>query len=352
MTSYQAVPTPATLKALLPLPSAEAAFIEESRSTIGSILHGEDSRLLLIIGPCSIHDTDNALEYGTRLAQLAKTVEDQLFVVMRVYYEKSRTSLGWRGLVYDPHLDDSCDIRAGLEITRKLLLQLTQLGLPIAAELLQPAAIHYMSDLLSWGCIGARTSTSQVHRQMASALPFPIGIKNSLDGNLDSALFGVQVAAHPQSFLCHNEQGQLAIVHSSGNRHAHPVLRGGEHQPNSDLSSVHQLLVQLERHQLTPSLLLDCSHGNSGRLAVNQIDQLLLLPDYLEQGLYGIRGALIESQLFGGTQPMRARDELHYGVSITDDCLGWEETEKLLLSLVEQLRKKNPKRKLASIGSV
>lgn len=327
----QTLPLPHIVRRELPATSAQLAFIASSRQQIVDIIDGRDPRLLLITGPCSIHDVESALEYAERLYKLSQDVSDQFFLVMRVYFDKARSTVGWQGFAYDPHLDGSDDMASGIHFTRQLLLRLAELRVPAAAELLNPISVHYFSDLLSWGCIGARTTESQTHRQIASSLSFPVGLKNNTTGNIEAAINGVLAASSPHSFMGISSTGQLAAVRSEGNRHAHIVLRGSEDSTNYDPLSINQALMGLRQSQLPERLVIDCSHGNSRRQYERQPLVFRSVINQIEQGNMKIRALCLESHLFAGNQTIpNSRSDLKYGVSITDACLDWESTVKLI----------------------
>lgn len=331
--------SPEQLSKTLPLSDRGQKLILEEREAVNAILDGKDPRMLLIVGPCSVHDVDETLEYAANLLSLYEAVRKHLFIVMRVYFEKSRTGLGWKGLLHDPLLDNSCKAEQGLYRTRELLLKLTAMGISTAAELLDPICVPYYQDLLSWGCIGARTCSSQTHRQLSSGVPFAIGIKNSIDGNIDTAIQSVSVAQSPQTFFAIDGKGQACLAKSQGNPFAHIILRGSETGPNSDLASIEYTISQLAKAGLQQRLLLDCSHGNSMRQAARQPEQLMLAAHYREKGVEAVRGALLESNLQPGKQRLQNSAHLQRGVSLTDECIGWQETESLLLALFAKLEK-------------
>lgn len=324
------------LKTRLPLSVALAAQIDAQRRAVRAILDGEDSRLLVIVGPCSIHDPQSALDYAERLAALASQVSDQMLIVMRAYVEKPRTTIGWKGLAYDPHLDGSDDMAAGLALSRRLMLDMIELGLPIATELLQPMAAGYFDDLLSWVAIGARTTESQIHREMASGLPMAVGFKNGTDGGVDVASDAIRSAAHGHRHFGVDSHGHPAVIETRGNPDTHIVLRGGHGGPNFDRTSVAQVRASLEKNRIAARIMVDCSHANSGK---DPSRQPQVFNDVLQQRLDGdhtLIGMMLESHLFEGCQPLS--QTLRYGVSITDGCLGWEATEQLLSNAVDRLR--------------
>ena len=322
------LPSSLQLKQQLPLSTALSHQVNAHRQAIRAILDGEDSRLLVIVGPCSIHDPKSALEYAANLARLAHEVSDSMLLVMRAYVEKPRTTVGWKGLAYDPGLDGSDDMAAGLTLSRELMREVLQLGLPVATELLQPMAASYFDDLLSWVAIGARTTESQIHREMASGLGMPVGFKNGTDGGVGIACDAMRSAAHPHRHFGVDSQGHPAIVQTPGNPDTHLVLRGGHHGPNYDRQSVTQIHHDLTRLKIPARIMVDCSHANSGK---DPLRQPQVFNDVLEQRLQGNRsliGMMLESHLFEGCQPLGP--SMRYGVSVTDGCLGWESTEVLL----------------------
>jgi 3-deoxy-7-phosphoheptulonate synthase len=321
--------SPEALHDELPLSDAARRTVLAGRDTVKRILERADPRLFLVVGPCSIHDPAAALDYGRRLAALAREVEDTFFVVMRVYFEKPRTTVGWKGLINDPDLDDSFQIEKGLRIARKLLLQLNELGLACGTEALDPITPQYIADLISWSAIGARTTESQTHREMASGLSMPVGIKNGTDGNRAIAINALLSVSKPHAFLGIDPEGRCALTYTKGNRHAHIVLRGGA-APNYDTVSVALTEQELDRAGLARTIMIDCSHGNSAK---DPARQPLVFADVVHQIIEGNRsivGAMIESNLEWGNQPLAERSKLRYGVSITDACIDWPATEKSL----------------------
>ena len=334
--SAQPLPSPAVLRQRLPLSDALAARIHDDRSAIRAVLDGRDPRLLVVIGPCSLHDPAAALEYAQRLATLAPEVSDQLLLVMRAYVEKPRTTVGWKGLMYDPHLDGSGNMAEGLHLSRRLMLDILQAGLPIATELLQPLAAGYFDDLLGWAAIGARTSESQIHRELVSGLDLPVGFKNGTDGGLGVACDAMRSAEHPHQHFGIDDLGHPALLQTRGNPDTHLVLRGGHGAPNYDAASVAAARRALEKQGIASRIMVDCSHANSGK---DPLRQPAVLQSVIEQRLAGdmsLRGVMLESHLFDGCQPLAA--ELRYGVSITDGCLGWAATEHMLRQAAQQLR--------------
>ncbi|WP_034622154.1 3-deoxy-7-phosphoheptulonate synthase [Desulfovermiculus halophilus] len=327
---YTAMQTPRQLKHELPLSAGAGECVRTGRKTIQDILDKKDRRLLVISGPCSIHDEEAALEYAHRLARLSREVDRTMVVVMRVYFEKPRTTVGWKGLINDPNLDDTCDIQTGLYRARRLLLQINELGLPVATEMLDPITPQYVADLVSWSAIGARTTESQTHRQMASGLSMPVGFKNSTDGNLGTAVNAMQAARAPQTFLGIDQDGQTCVVKTGGNTYGHVVLRGGE-KPNYDPISIEETRLNLIKKGLPEAVIVDCSHANchkkhqgQGNVFKNVLEQIL-------QGNEAILGLMLESNLHEGSQKFSGDPSaLEYGVSITDECISWETTEELL----------------------
>jgi len=334
--SAQPLPSPAVLRQRLPLSDALAARVHDDRNAIRAVLDGRDPRLLVVVGPCSLHDPVAALEYAERLAALAPELSDQLLLVMRAYVEKPRTTIGWKGLLYDPHLDGRGDMAEGLRLSRRLMLDILEAGLPLATELLQPMAASYFDDLLGWAAIGARTSELQIHRELVSGLDLPVGFKNGTDGSLTIACDAMRSAAHPHRHFGIDALGHPALLETHGNPDTHLVLRGGHRGPNHDAASVAQARAALAKQGIAARLVVDCSHANSGK---DPLRQPAVLAEVIEQRLAGdvsLRGVMLESNLFDGCQPLSG--ELRYGVSITDGCLGWIGTERLLRETAEALR--------------
>ena len=324
------LPSPFDVHDRLPLTLRQKEFIQNTRATIQKITERRDDRLVIIAGPCSIHETASALCYAENLSQLAKKVSDKCLVLMRAYVEKPRTRSGWTGLVYDPYLDGSFDIENGLEEARRLFLALTDLEIPIASELLHPLAFPYLSDLISWGCIGARTVTSQPHRQLASYAPFPVGFKNSIDGNTDVAIDAILCAKKSHTFFGIDNSGHIAKLSSNGNPHTHIVLRGSLSGPNYDLASIRLLQAQLDTLELDSRLIIDCSHGNCNRDEARQKDAFLSTLEHITSDSLDVMGMMLESHLEKGNQSI-LNPHLRPNRSITDPCIDWEETENLLL---------------------
>jgi 3-deoxy-7-phosphoheptulonate synthase len=329
-----ALPSPHALHQALPCAEPQAAFIARSRETVRRILRGEDDRLLVIVGPCSIHDPEAAVEYAQRLQQAAAERAGTLFPVMRVYFEKPRTRMGWKGLIYDPDLDGAGDIAKGLATARRLLLDCAALGVPAASEVLDLVTPQYYAELLSWGAIGARTVESPLHRQMASALSAPVGFKNATHGGIDVAIDAIHVARQPHRFPSIAMDGQAMVVSTTGNPDGHLVLRGAHTGPNHDVASVAKAAQALGSAGLAPRLLVDCSHGNSAKDYRRQPQVAGELAAQVAGGSTAIAGVLLESHLFEGRQEITGgREDLTYGQSVTDGCIGWDQTVGVLDAL-------------------
>ena len=327
----RALPSPGALLAELPKTETQAEFVARSRQEISRLIFTDDNRFLLIIGPCSIHDLDAGREYARRLAALAATVSDRIMIVMRVYFEKPRTTVGWKGLIMDPHLDGSHDIAAGLRLARSFLRDVLDLGLPTATELLDPITPQYIADLICWSAIGARTAESQTHRQMASGLSMPLGFKNGTDGSIATAINAIKAAAQPHTFLGINLDGSASAIVTRGNPSCHVVLRGGATGPNYSATHIAQTEELLVKGGLVKSILVDCSHDNSAKLPERQPEVMRALLAQIRAGNKSIIGAMVESNLAAGTQPFpQPQDKLRYGVSITDGCIDWATTETLV----------------------
>lgn len=326
-----ALPSPGALQAEIPRSDRHAAFVSKSRDEISAVLSGEDERFLVIVGPCSIHDLKGGREYAEKLAKLSEEVKDRLLLVMRVYFEKPRTTVGWKGLIMDPHLDGTNDIPTGLRMARTFLRDVLDLGLPTATEMLDPITPQYIADLTCWSAIGARTTESQTHRQMASGLSMPVGFKNATSGSVGAALNGIKAAMQPQTFLGINEEGRASVVTTTGNAASHLILRGGEDGPNHDEASVQSALAALQKNGLAPKVMIDASHANCGKDCRKMPATYEEIVRQRKGGTKGIIGAMLESNLVAGAQAMAdSRDALVYGQSITDQCIDWETTEKLL----------------------
>ncbi len=321
--------TPESIKATLPLNGALAQQVLAHRKAIRDIIHLKDPRMLIVVGPCSIHDPAAALDYAHRLKAVASQVQERYLIVIRSYFEKPRTTIGWKGFINDPHLDDSYDMEYGLRAARKLLLDIGGIGLPIATEFLDPIVPQYIADLVSWAAIGARTTESQTHREMASGLSMPVGFKNATGGNIQVAINAIGSAGIPHRFLGIDPAGRTSVVTTKGNPHTHLVLRGGEGKPNYAESEVEAAAEKLKAARLEPSLMVDCSHANAGKEGANQ---LKVWESILEQHLknpHPIMGAMIESFIEAGNE--KSVGQRRYGLSITDQCLDWPTTESMLL---------------------
>lgn len=322
---------PADLKQVLPLSEAGAEFVANARAQIKDILWSRDPRMMAVVGPCSIHDPKAAMEYAERLANLNHELKDQLLLVMRVYFEKPRTTIGWKGLINDPDLNGTHQISKGLGVARSLMLNITAMGLPIATEMLDPITPQYLADTISWGAIGARTTESQTHREMSSGLSFPIGFKNGTDGNLQIAIDAMGAVCHPHSFLGINREGRTSIVRTTGNPDVHIVLRGGYSKPNYQAADIAITMKKLEKAGIKTSIMVDCSHANSLK---DHTRQEIVLTDVMTQvagGNRNIGSLMIESFLEEGNQKMAEKlEDLTYGVSITDKCVNWETTVRML----------------------
>ena len=331
--------TPAELKRECPASLDILKTVIDARAVIRRILAGEDKRLMVIAGPCSIHDPVAAIDYARRLKALSDEVADTLFVIMRVYFEKPRTTVGWKGLIYDPLMDGSADIAFGLRTARELLLYINALGLPAGTEMLDPIVPQYVADLVAWTAIGARTSESQTHRQMASGLSMPVGFKNRTDGDVQVAIDAIKAARHPQSFLGIDGDGRTVIVRTAGNHGGHMILRGARNKTNFDSQSVALVAGHMQASGLRPSILVDCSHGNANKRFEKQE---LAWNDVLDQranGIQAVVGMLLESNLFEGNQKILENSSaLKYGISVTDECVGWETTERMLRHAVDVMR--------------
>lgn len=337
VSAFEPVVTPRELKAALPLSQEAGRTVLAARQSIRDILEGRDARLLVIAGPCSIHDEAQALEYAGRLAALRARLHDRLEIVMRVYVDKPRTTVGWRGFLSDPDLDGSHDFGRGLRRTRELMLKVNELGLPVATELLDPFVPQYLFDLLAWGCIGARTVESQTHRAMASAVSAPMGFKNGTGGTVKLAVDAIVAASRAHAFFTVTDDGQACIVHTRGNPDGHVVLRGGKPGPNFDAASVAHTEALMREAGLNPAIVVDCSHANSGGDHTRQRAVWRSVLDQRAAGTSSLRGLMLESHLNPGKQTLPADlGQLRYGVSVTDACLGWEETEALLEEAAER----------------
>lgn len=330
---------PGVLKQELPVSKKANETVLHGRETIENILQKKDKRLLVVVGPCSVHDEEAVFEYAEKLNDLRRKVKETIFVVMRVYFEKPRTSVGWKGLINDPNLDGSCDINEGLRKARRILLRIGEMGMPVATEMLETITPQYVSDLVSWAAIGARTSESQIHREMASGLSMPVGFKNATDGNLSSAINAMVAARTPQAFLGIDQNGRTCIVKTGGNSATHIVLRGGP-RPNYDIISIEEARLGLIDKNLPEAIMVDCSHANSRKKFQGQEIVWKNIINQRIDGNEALVGLMLESNLYEGKQKFSGdSSSLEYGVSITDECISWETTEKLLLSANETLSK-------------
>jgi 3-deoxy-7-phosphoheptulonate synthase len=325
----------------LPLGEGRAKAVVKARQEVVDVLHGKDPRLMVVVGPCSVHDPKAALDYAHRLAASSRELSDRLLVVMRVYFEKPRTTTGWKGLINDPHLDGSGDVNAGLRIARKLLLEVIDLGLPVGCEFLDPITPQYISDTVAWGAIGARTSESQTHRQLGSGLSMPIGFKNRTDGNIQVAVDAVRAAAAPHAFAGIDDAGAPAILHTTGNPDCHIILRGGHGMPNYHVPDVEDALVTLGVSGLPERLVIDASHDNSGKDPEKQFFAAGEIADQIADGNKAIVGLMLESFLVAGRQDLVPGEKLTYGQSITDSCLDWEDTVGVLERAASAIEARN-----------
>ena len=345
ITSNEILITPEQLKAKIPLSEAAQATVVESRQVIRDILDGKDHRLFIVIGPCSIHDIEAAKDYAARLKQLAAEVNDTLYLVMRVYFEKPRTTVGWKGLINDPYLDDSFKIEDGLHIGRQLLCDLSEMGLPTATEALDPISPQYLQDLISWSAIGARTTESQTHREMSSGLSSAVGFKNGTDGSLSVAINALQSVSSPHRFLGINQQGQVSIVTTKGNPYGHVVLRGGNGKPNYDSVSVALCEKDLEKAGIASNIMVDCSHANSNKDPGLQPLVMDNVANQILEGNDSIIGLMVESHIGWGNQSIpKDLSQLQYGVSVTDACIDWATIEQSVRSMRDKLKDVLPRR--------
>ena len=336
--SQQILSTPQVIKEEIPVPDDAVTTIIDGRKIVENILDRKDKRLLVVVGPCSIHDPEAAIDYAQRLSSLSKKVEQSMAIVMRVYFEKPRTTVGWKGLINDPHMDESFDIESGLRKARTLLIDINKLGLPAGTEALDPISPQYLGDLISWSAIGARTTESQTHREMASALSSPVGFKNGTDGGLSVAINALHSVSKPHSFLGINGEGQVAVTKTKGNRYGHIVLRGGSKGPNYDSVSIALVEKELGEAKLPSNIIVDCSHANSNK---DHNLQPLVFNDCVHQIIEGnqsIVGMMLESNIGPGNQKLQSDlKSMKYGVSITDACIDWETTEKTILEAHDKL---------------
>ncbi|MBI3283246.1 MAG: 3-deoxy-7-phosphoheptulonate synthase [Burkholderiales bacterium] len=341
VTSFDSMPTPEDLHARLPLSELAGAVVEHSREALRNILERRDKRLFVVVGPCSIHDPVAGLDYARRLKALQEEIKDVMLLVMRVYFEKPRTTTGWKGYINDPYMDDSFRVDVGMEKARKFLLDVCELGLPTGTEALDPISPQYLGDLIAWTAIGARTTESQTHREMSSGLSTPVGFKNGTDGDISIAINAILSASHPHSFLGLNGQGKVAIVRTSGNRYGHVVLRGGDGRPNYDTVSVAIAQQALVKARLAPNIVIDCSHANSYKKPELQTLVMADVVNQIANGNDAIVGVMIESNLVAGNQAIpEDLSQLKYGCSVTDACVDWETTEQMLRDAATRLRGK------------
>ncbi len=335
--SHKVLASPNTLQKHLPMSSIAENTVTQGRAAVRDILEGKDKRIMVVVGPCSIHDPKAAIDYARRLKQLSEKVSDSLLVIMRVYFEKPRTSIGWKGLINDPELNDSFKIQEGLELSRKLLLDIAHIGLPVATEALDPITPQYIQDLISWSAIGARTTESQTHREMASGLSSAVGFKNGTDGGLTVAINALQSISNPHRFLGMNKEGGISIVHTKGNPYGHIVLRGGKDGPNYHADNIAECEATLIKHKLAPKIMVDCSHANSNK---DHDRQTLVLKDVINQinkGNRSIIGVMIESNITSGNQNIS--NNMIYGKSVTDACIDWDTTESIIKQAASELTK-------------
>ncbi len=344
--SLQEVIPPAQLLSEIPVSDRAAQTVVQARQAVQKILRGGDRRLIVITGPCSIHDTEAARDYAGRLKTLINELKEDLLIVMRVYFEKPRTTVGWKGLINDPGLDGSFRINDGLRIARRLLVDLNEMGVPAGTEFLDPISPQYVADLVSWGAIGARTTESQVHRELASGLSCPIGFKNSTDGAVQVAVDAIKAASHPHHFLGVSKEGHSAIFATSGNPDCHLILRGGNERPNYDAASVEAAAALLVRAGLRPMICIDCSHANSEKDHRKQIDVARAVAAQIAAGEQRIFAVMLESHIHAGRQDLQPGVPLRYGQSITDACIGWEDTEPVVreFAAASHRRSSNPLR--------
>ena len=334
------VPAPYELVNKYPINDEISKLVYGTRNEISQILHNKDDRLFVVVGPCSIHDPESALEYAEKLSIENKKLNKNILIIMRVYFEKPRTTVGWKGLINDPDINETFNIAKGVELARKLLINIAELGLPAGTEFLDPISPQYVTDIISWGAIGARTAESQIHRELASGLSCPIGIKNGTDGGLKAAIDGIQAANHSHVFLGATKEADIAMLKTAGNNDTHIILRGGK-EPNYDLESVNSTLTALREAEVNESIMIDASHGNSQKKFKQQIPVVESISDQILNGNDNIKGVMIESQLNEGNQ--KISESLKYGQSITDACMGWEDTVMCLEMLSDAIDKKRGK---------
>jgi 3-deoxy-7-phosphoheptulonate synthase len=335
--AIESLPRPCELKRSHPIGPSATEVVLRARDAVRDVLHGRDRhRHVVVVGPCSLHDPDAALDYAARLRPLARELEDELVILMRAYFEKPRTTIGWKGLINDPHLDGTCRVAEGLAVARRLLIEIDALGLPCATEFLDPISPQYLADAVAWAAIGARTTESQTHREMASGLSMPVGFKNGTDGGHEVAIEARIAASHPHSFLGIRPDGTAAVVRTAGNRDTHVVLRGGRAGTNFDRATIEAIASRIEGR----GILVDCSHGNSRKDPANQAVVLRAVAAEIGAGMRGLLGVMLESQIHAGRQSWTPGGALEYGVSITDGCIGFDETAKLLREFARAARPK------------
>ena len=337
--SQEVLISPEDLKKEMPLTGRALQAVTEGRETVRNILDHKDDRLMVVVGPCSIHDVDAAKDYAERLAVLADELKDSLYLVMRVYFEKPRTTVGWKGLINDPHLDDSFKIQDGLRIGRQLLLDISEMGLATSTEALDPISPQYLQDVISWSAIGARTTESQTHREMASGLSSAVGFKNGTDGGLTVAINALESVSSPHRFLGINGEGKVSVIHTGGNQYGHVVLRGGNSKPNYDSVSVATCEQQLSKAGISTNIMIDCSHANSNKN--HELQPLVMenVANQIVEGNKSIIGIMVESNIGAGNQKLSAnRDDMEYGVSVTDKCIDWATTEQTLRDMAAKLK--------------
>ena len=335
--SIESLLSPEELKKKLPLSEAGSERVMNNRKEVENILDHKSERLMVIVGPCSIHNPSEAIEYAKRLKKLSDEVSDKLLIIMRVYFEKPRTIVGWKGLIYDPDLNETFKIGKGLEVARKLLLDIDELGLATATEALDPVTTQYIADLISWAAIGARTTESQTHRQLVSGMSMPVGFKNTTDGSIQVALDAIRSSMHPHAFLGVLDNGCSGVFRTKGNKYSHIVLRGGSDGANYGSEYIAYTRELMKKANLTPNIVVDCSHANSGKKAVNQAIVVKDLIDQKVNGEESIVGTMIESNLKFGSQKVTDLNDIKPGISITDECIGWDETEKLIREMYAAL---------------
>lgn len=335
---FKPLTTPQSLKEELPETEAAAYLVAESRRQVQAILRGKDKRRVVIVGPCSLHDEEATLDYARRLLKAQKGCSEQLLIIMRAYFEKPRTTLGWKGMLYDPHLDGSYDLDMGVRQSRKLLYQIAEIGIPAATEFLDPIVPQFLADLITWAAIGARTTESQIHRQMASGLSMPIGFKNGTDGGLNVAMDAIKAASNPHSFLGIDRNGQVIVAETKGNPYGHLVMRGGTNGPNYTSEYVAFAEILLKKALVPNGLVIDCSHANSHKNHKRQREALFDIADQISSGNKIISGVMLESFIAEGKQSIGKAGGLKYGQSLTDSCIGWDETEELIGYLSEAVK--------------